>query len=351
MMEQVQMKHLSNENLHSDFSLLASKERLATAAVIEYIKEIDRRRLYIDYGHTSLFSYLTIECKYSAASAQRRIDAARLLNEAPEIKAHIENGALNLNQISAVAQAARQGKKLGREIDTAIKQKALEAVIGKSQRETEKLVAQKLNLPPATHESKRAQSDGSQRIELTLNEVQLKLLSRVKELISHQNPNPTMAELFEFLAGKFLRANDPLQLSMAEVETETAVENANAIEDVGANEVEAGAGAANADADEIESKDVNDNGNERKIRRIYKTENKNKENKTLTPLTRRKVFQRGHSCQHIDSRTGRKCESRFQLQVDHILSKWRGGNNSLDNLQALCGVHNREKYRREVRIT
>lgn len=39
------------------------------------------------------------------------------------------------------------------------------------------------------------------------------------------------------------------------------------------------------------------------------------------------------------------------LQVDHIVSWYRGGSSSLDNLQTLCGVCNNRKGKRTIRFT
>src|SRR5580693_8569329 len=90
------------------FEKLVSLERRTTADIIDCLKEIDRRRIYLQLGHTSLFSYLTKGLGYTPSSAQRRIDAARLLQTLPEIKNDLESGSLNLMQISMLSQAIRQ---------------------------------------------------------------------------------------------------------------------------------------------------------------------------------------------------------------------------------------------------
>ncbi|WP_374079421.1 HNH endonuclease [Bdellovibrio bacteriovorus] len=65
---------------------------------------------------------------------------------------------------------------------------------------------------------------------------------------------------------------------------------------------------------------------------------------------RRTVFQRDQCCQHIDKNTGKKCSSRWQLQVDHVQPVWAGGRNALENLQLLCSAHNKLKYSRESNL-
>ncbi len=67
----------------------------------------------------------------------------------------------------------------------------------------------------------------------------------------------------------------------------------------------------------------------------------------ISRATRRFVFQRDKTCRHRHAE-GRLCESRYQLQVDHVISRWQGGGNDVENLQVLCGLHNRYKYEQEL---
>src|SRR5579862_5429387 len=101
---------LSNQDLIDRLRGFVRQEREATAAVIEYIKEVDMRKLYLEYGRTSLFSFLTQDLGYPPACAQRRIDAARLMRAVPEIKDDLEKGLLNLTQVSLMAQGLRDKK-------------------------------------------------------------------------------------------------------------------------------------------------------------------------------------------------------------------------------------------------
>ena len=57
----------------------------------------------------------------------------------------------------------------------------------------------------------------------------------------------------------------------------------------------------------------------------------------------RSVFSRaGNQCQHVNER-GHRCTRRHHLQVDHIVSRARGGTDDIENLQALCRAHNLKK--------
>jgi hypothetical protein len=46
------------------------------------------------------------------------------------------------------------------------------------------------------------------------------------------------------------------------------------------------------------------------------------------------------ACEYVDSETGRRCESTYQLEVDHIVPRALGGSNHPSNLRCLCKQHN-----------
>ncbi len=90
------LKHLTDTTLLKDTKHLASKERELTVQIIHHIKEIDRRKLYSDLKYSSLYEYCMKELCYSEGSAQRRISAARMLKDLPDIEPKIESGELSL---------------------------------------------------------------------------------------------------------------------------------------------------------------------------------------------------------------------------------------------------------------
>lgn len=56
----------------------------------------------------------------------------------------------------------------------------------------------------------------------------------------------------------------------------------------------------------------------------------------------------GQHCHYRDPITQQVCGSTRYLQVDHVYPRWAGGGDAPENLQVLCGAHNRYKFAQEV---
>jgi len=281
------------------FEALVRKEKKITAEVVEALRKIGTEKIYLDRGHTSLFSYLTKGLGYAPASAQRRIDAARLMEVSPEVQQDLESGALNLSQISVLSQGFRQ-----KEVSREEKRELVEKIRGQDLVATQVMVAKELDLPIVAMEKTRHQKDESVRLELTFTKEQMEILQRVKEVLSHKQPNPSWAELLVMAASELLRKKDPRQ---------------NLGRSASKSEASLPSGIRSAASDAAPNSKA---------------------------AIKRAVFQRDDHCQWRDPASGKKCGSRFQLQLDHIQPRWAKGESTLENLQLLCGVHNRLKFER-----
>src|SRR6476661_2909298 len=104
----INLRSLEKKEVVARFGVLVRTERKITAEVIQYIRELDRRRIYEDEGYTSLFTYLTEKHGYSGPAAQRRIAAARLVQDVPSLTEDLESGALNLSQVALAAKCLKQ---------------------------------------------------------------------------------------------------------------------------------------------------------------------------------------------------------------------------------------------------
>ncbi len=62
----------------------------------------------------------------------------------------------------------------------------------------------------------------------------------------------------------------------------------------------------------------------------------------ISVKVRRELLKKAdYRCEHTDAHAKMKCESTYQLQIDHINPIVLGGTNEIKNLRILCGAHNR----------
>ncbi len=281
------LKALNKMELDHQLKSLVQKERDLLHEILLTIQEIDTRRTFLELGFPSLFDYLVKGIGYSEGSAQRRIDAARLIREIPAVALKIQNGEIKLNQISLVQKASREVFKAhAKKVTTNEKSELLDRLCDKSHSQSQQQVAAFFDLPvlQTTHQS--VQADKSVRVELTFSEEAYAKIRKAQELLSHAVPNQELTGFLEYLADKVIRQK-------------TAKMKMN-------------------------------------------TENEKLGTATVA------VKESPNCCQYVDSITGQRCRSTWKLQIDHKQSRWAGGDDNPQNLQWLCAGHNKLKYRQEA---
>lgn len=350
---------MNSANLHERLTCLFAVERKTTAQIVSCLREVSQTRFYLRLGYSSLFSYLTEHFKHPPATAQRWIDNVRMTQAEPLIQKGLEAGELNLTQISVLAQAVREKKKTQPSNPVLPLAELVEKIKNQNTQRTQVLVAEALNVQIKRHETKRFQRDESVRCEITLSAAQFQELQRVKEIVSHRHLNPSLSDLFSILAADFLKRKDPLRKkseprdiaeSQNEVGLQKKVELQNKVEsqnEVGLQKKEelqsSSLQRGSTSATEVKTEANRDfEMAQVHVKTVGKAGLRAKREAKVSAASRRVVFQRDQKCC--------VCGSKFQLQVDHIRPRWAGGGNEVANLQILCAVHNREKYRQEAGV-
>jgi hypothetical protein len=95
---------VKDEILLKDCKEAVGKEKKATARVLEYLSEIDSRRLWASEGYSSLFDFCIRFLGYSEAETCRRTQAARLSSRIEEVKPLLEEGTLSLTSMSLLSK-------------------------------------------------------------------------------------------------------------------------------------------------------------------------------------------------------------------------------------------------------
>ncbi|RYZ83086.1 MAG: HNH endonuclease [Proteobacteria bacterium] len=297
----------------SGLGYLVSTERKITYQILRFILEIDSRRLYLEEGFDSVYSFLRGKYKYSERSALRRINAAKLLRQNPHIAAKIQDGRINLSQLDRVQQCLKQESKAGNEVPLATTNEILEQVENKNMFETERVLAVTLNHKPANFEKVKPQADDSVRFELTFTREQFENFRKAQSYASHVVHENSNAQLIDYLATRFIQSVEGRTPSKPRPRVTQST----------------GAAPGSPEYRHAEHKSA-------EPRRKY-----------LRRQMRRALLERSnHSCSHIHPVTGEKCTSTYQLQVDHIIPLAKGGTNDFENLRILCGRHNRSEAAR-----
>ena len=98
------LEKLSNATLMRELKKLVGRERELEAELLAYLGEVDARRLYLEEGCTSMFSYCTEVLNLSEGAAYSRITAARAARRFPMVLDRIRTGELHLCGARLLAQ-------------------------------------------------------------------------------------------------------------------------------------------------------------------------------------------------------------------------------------------------------
>jgi hypothetical protein len=348
------LRSFSDTELLSGVRSLRGDERKVDRKIVEYISEIETRRLYAEIGYPNIIDWLVKDLGYSESSAYRRMMAARAIRAVPEAADKIEDGRLNLVTLAKVQSAIRsEEKRTGQRVSLDTRSTMIAQTENKTLRETVRITAE--HFPEAMHAS------GAQIVsnhffsnQIVFTNEQIKLHERVRELKSHSNFGASLGEIVAALATEYLDRNDPLrrevkpQLVLKKspaTSRDTSVEtpNGNKSDGAAANSIkepraEIAGGSLRGGTAVVSGQDLRSESESisqpglRPDRRAKRT--------SIAPSTLNFVRRRaGDACEY-EGPSGKRCESRFQTQVDHIIPLARGGTNEVGNLRVLCRNHN-----------
>ena len=211
------LKKYTNEELLSELQILVSQERTLSLRVLLFLKEIELRKLYLKRGYSSLFVFCVKELKYSEAMAYHRTGALKMIEEIPEAKRSVETGELSIATLSLV-QSACNAKKRKTKVSVGLeeKKKLLDEIVGKSKKQTEKILAEHFPeireaLKPERVRQVGPSGEGQVEVRLNMRSDLMEKLKRLKDLNAHKHPCPSYEELVELMADYMLDGIDPVR--------------------------------------------------------------------------------------------------------------------------------------------
>lgn len=136
------LKDLDNQTLLIDISNLVKKEKRTTLEILEYLTEIDERRLFLSEGYASLYDFCIRYLNYSEGEALRRIHASRATAKVEEVKQLLHDNELSLTGLSLIAPHIKKENAAT----------LLPAVKNKTKLEIKKIIAERFPEAAATQE-------------------------------------------------------------------------------------------------------------------------------------------------------------------------------------------------------
>ena len=299
-------------SLDLQLKTLVKSERKITLEILQVIQMVLITRCYLELGYSSLYAYLTAGIGYSEGAAQRRISAAKLLKQVPELKADLQSGAINLTQVSFAQTAIRQQEKSERiKIGAAAKSRILSKLRVKNGFETKQIL--QAELPKYDPTPKSLISPSGQGVSVTLNfskeewmDVQALLAKK-----SHQVPDQRIESLLLRWAKMEFAKDAKLKTQGLNEESKTP-KTTNPI-----------------------NNDV-----------LHPPEHwwfssKSEKRRYISVHTKSEIFSKAQDrCQYVSPLTGRRCGSKHFLQTEHKMPLALGGTNEISNLRVFCQSHN-----------
>ena len=234
---------LSDDRLLERTKELSGIEHHLEVVVIDHLREIQKRRLYLRRGFSSLFDYAVRELGYSDAAAWRRIKAMRLCAEIDGVRERLQDGTMTLNAAAQLQNAFdRQERKKERAarsnpggdgfgvaaqpqdgsaparpaerkpapvLDPEARRELVEQAAGKSSRQVMQLLAEVDPELAAPADRVRPLGAGRWEIKAVIDDECRRGLERLKGLLSHVDPHMTLGQIMARLVQEGLDRHDP----------------------------------------------------------------------------------------------------------------------------------------------
>lgn len=356
------LKSLSDEALIASAQQTIRIETTATTNVVRHFREIFDRDLYLARGYGSMWMMAVKEFGYDRSSAQRRVNAMELSRVVPAVLEKIDQKKMCLQTAADIQTFLNLERAAKRAYSVKQKVDLVETCSGLSVRDVQIELANR-NPKIDFKVTKTYVSKDHIRVTHTLAVSIEDKLNRIKNLLSHVNPYMTREELIDFMAEKTLDQIDPLRK-----DARAKARKAKAAKTGGPKPHASRSKETDAPIrfhDEV----VSDMGEVQLAVTFPEASFANEElipapalnlmrrSRYVTAENRRRIRDADESggrtavdeesgCVFVDEKTGRRCCSKHQVQLDHINEFSLGGSNEPDNLQKLCAKHNRYRWRR-----
>jgi 5-methylcytosine-specific restriction endonuclease McrA len=336
------LKSFSDELLHESTLSAACEEKRATLRLLEFLAEVDARRLYAARGFSSLWEYVHLALGYSESQASERVSAMRLMRKVPEVREMLSANKLTLTSTAKLASFVRRENCSPEKTN-----EILGMIAEKSVREVERVLSSEQTIPAPRPDAFKPQGLASTRISFDADAEFLALYEELKNV--QGRPDWEMNERFKDAIKAVLtkKKRDFPSAGRNEVSKSVSTEPADGLprgkDGEIASEERSVTSSPERSTPVLRAQKVTLRQKEEPASEKAKVQNSQiPERRSFPAFVLRAVRMRsGHRCEYVDQKTGRRCTSRFALEFDHIVPFAKGGASILENCRHLCAAHNR----------
>ena len=341
-----QPSSLDSRTLARRLGELAGDERKVQVEFLIHLEEFDRRRAYLDLGFGSLWTYCLEALHLREGSAGRRIRAMKELRRFPRLAGALRDGRLCLTTLALLGQVlteenaeelvARAAFKTAAEVDHLVASLRPRPVPREGLRQL-----------PSAEPGGTAGEDSSTdapSLEAPRPPVSSPVQEPAAPALALDAPRPRTAEMRAVSEGQWSLRVTVDRALRDDLETLAALLSHK----VRKSDLAAVLHEAIRCGLEKHGKRK---GAVKPARKAAPRATPPKNPATITAEVRRQVWERDQGRCAWTSPDGKRCNSRWQVEVDHVDAAARGGKATLDRLRLLCRLHNHlhaeEVYGRE----
>jgi len=319
------IKKLSDNALTVKLEELRSVERTTTLEILHYLIEVEDRKLHLELGYSSMFSFCTEKLGYCESGASRRIRTARCIREHPEVYTMLKNQEVNLSTVSSFSGVLTEANK--------------DEVLG----EVKGLSRDKVDMYVARYRPKATPRE------------------KIKPIVVRSAPvETTEPSLFEALTksvsnGLGDRKRDQEESTISETlfdirfcADEKFMEMFNEVKRTLSGKYPMGVGTEELFKEVMKCFLKQKSPKERQKRRAKRNQKKQvltsapKQGlRTVGIVLKDKILKRDDYRCTYQGPGGKRCDCSWNLEIDHIVPWAEGGRTTEENLRTLCSTHNR----------
>jgi len=318
------LARLSDADLIAGLRQFLASERHAIARVVAYLAELDKRRLYLALGFSSLFKFCTDALHLSEDATFNRIEVARAARRHPALLTHLASGDLSLTAVRLLAP----------HLTTDNHERLLAEARHKSLNEVRHLIARHKPQPPVPSTIRKLPQPRvvAQALPQDVDSAPPPAPAEFRPLATAVAPSPSRRPVIAPLSEEHYRiqvtftrrAHDKLRQAQALLRPQLPGGDAAAV-------LERGLDALLADL--LKKKAA-------AVQRPRAPRANAPKGRRIPADVQRRVWSRDGARCAFRSRDGQRCSATGRLEYHHVVPFAAGGKATVDNIELRCRAHN-----------